>query len=177
MALVSEKKLPKPSATYEQAHEAARSRKDLTGSALLEQAWGVGPDAVIALCLHCPTGEQEDQQKREERRRLKLKEVRRVAALAREAKLCIDGELPGMDDSTRRDVVLLVQEFRHEVELLAWWSALDARRDIATKADWRRVYEASERQAVKELLTKTGSAIKQAVAESHVPKKRRKNQS
>lgn len=179
MPLSRDLPVPAPSATHERALAAVRARPDLSrtpeGKLALENAWMVGPSAVLALCRNHPTPEQLDFEEHERRRRLRLQEVRRVAALALEAKLCLDGNLERMDDSTRRDVAMLIrEEFKHPIALLAWWSALDAQHDIASKEDWRRVRAAAETTAVKDLLIKTNSAIKSAIAESHVPKRNRR---
>lgn len=179
MGLIVSAPLAKRIPTDEDAKAALRQRPDIEqteeGRRALEAMRNVGPAAVIALCKGYPTPDEETAAQRETRRRLRLAEVRRVASLALEARQCLDGYIPCMDDDTRRTVSQLIgEEHRYTVERLAWWSQKDAQHDIAPREDWREIRELAERQQVKELLTKTHSAIQQAIADSHVPKKRRK---
>jgi hypothetical protein len=133
---------------------------------------------VVLFCRQHPTPEQLDHEEREKRRKLRLANIRAVAARALEAKRCLDGELPRMDDSTRRDVSVLVgpedEELGYLVKLLAWWSAFDATGARAEESDWVKVRTAAEMTSVVDLLVKTHSAIQSAVAESHVPKRNRR---
>jgi hypothetical protein len=159
---------------HDLALEAVKQRPDIPKE-LVDNAWKIGPRWVIALCQSHPTPEQLNFEEQERRRRLRLQEVRRVAAQALEAKLCLDGNLERMDDSTRRDVAILLGSDRPTIEMLAVWSARDATGDIATHEEWVRVRTAAESKAVVDLLFKTHSAIQSAIAESHVPKRNRRS--
>jgi hypothetical protein len=133
----------------------------------------IGP-AVLALARTYPTADELTEAEKEHRRQLRMAEVRRVCKLAHEAARCIGGNLERIDDSTRRDVALLVGDLRAKVFLLADWAQRDARGEVARPIEWIGVWRAAELLQVKEVLHKTHSAIQSAIAETHVPKRRKK---
>jgi hypothetical protein len=169
----AQKKLRPASVTFEQANEAIRQRRDIPREEV-DKAWSIGPIAVLALARTYPTADELTEAEKEHRRQLRMAEVRRVCKLAHEAARCIAGNLERIDDSTRRDVALLVGELRAKVFLLADWAQRDARGEVARPIEWIGVWRAAELLQVKEALHKTHSAIQSAIAETHVPKRRKK---
>lgn len=173
MPLNADRRLPSPSELFEQANEALKQRRDIPRD-VVDGAWSIGPLAVIALANTYPTPDDISEAERETQRQLRMKEVRRVCSLALEARKCIEGNIERMDDSTRRDVAVLVGEFRKRVFVLAEWAVKDSRGEVVSAHEWHVVRKSAELPQIKELLHKTHSAIQSAIAESHVPRGRRR---
>jgi hypothetical protein len=162
-----------PTDDEKRALEAVKSRPDLP-KAWVDNAWKVGPSAVLALCLGQPTPEEFDAQEQAKQRDLRLAECRRQAARAFEARECLDGR---WGDATRRDVAIILGDLRAQVLLLAAWAEAEMRGVITVPDNWREVRRAAETTAVIDVLVNTNKLVRQAEAESHVPKKRRRPKS
>jgi hypothetical protein len=170
MTLNSDRRLVSPSATWEQANAALKERRDIPRD-LIDAAWRIGPNAVLALANTYPTSEAITEEERERRRRLRLAEVRRVSEIALQAVEAIEGRY---GDSTRRDVYVLLNELRASVEVLAAWCRKDINGETVDRETWLQVRTAAESQPVKEVLTKVKSLVLSAIADSHVKKRPRK---
>lgn len=166
MPLNSDRKLKSVSALTEEANAAVRTRPDLyqteDGRQSLENAWKVGPAAVVALCLMGPTPEKLTEAEKEKQNELRFREIKITCARAYDVKQALEG---AWGDSTRREVYKLVRESMQTIDTLDNWHRTRERGERVSEREWVKVRDLAETREVKELLVSTNNLVEQAIAE------------